>query len=307
MALGISVCHPFLSLAGAFTDIFKAALRKPHCPTLRQDTRTADAVAPGARRAQLRAPRGRPSCLATSSTCFPRETRQLRARRKCCRPWGLWVGGRAGCGVVWRTFEVCPTRMGRRMGRRGEQSEGIRTWLCCFCMFRGVMISNLKPSPTFSSVATRVVPSVGQNMPGGPMGSTKVRRLRSMQAVNCEHVLCGCDRRRGVAVCALLWPSPGSSASLSSAWRADNYPQQRLEPMLRAVPQPASGVWPGHGASYVAAVHIVCTISAASWERKLGLPSESGILFDMTPSAVWLVGSPAGPCILEPGREALTR
>lgn len=92
-------------------DMSQAAPRKPHCPTLRQDTRTADAVALGARRAQLRAPRKRPSCLATSSTYFPKGTRPRRARRKCCRPWGYgWASGFGACG---RTLEDYPRRVGR--------------------------------------------------------------------------------------------------------------------------------------------------------------------------------------------------
>jgi hypothetical protein len=67
-------------------DISQEAPRKPHCPRLRQDTRSAGAAALGARPAQLRAPRRRPSCLAASSTCFPNRTKQPRARRICCRP-----------------------------------------------------------------------------------------------------------------------------------------------------------------------------------------------------------------------------
>lgn len=164
-------------------------------------------------------------------------------------------------------------------------------------MFRGVMISNLKPSPTFSSVATRVVPSVGQNMPVGPMGSTKVRLCKQSSVITpCADVTGGGELRYA--------PSsgpPGSSASPSSAWRADTCPQQRLELMLRAVLQPASGLWPGHGTSYAVPVHIVCTISMA-W-----LPSE-GILFDMTrsrrPSRWW--AHPRAHAFLT-GREALTR
>ncbi|KAK0738911.1 hypothetical protein B0T18DRAFT_254952 [Schizothecium vesticola] len=97
--------------------------QKPHCPTLRQDTRSAGAAALGARRAPLRASRRRPSCLATSSTCFLKGAKQPRVRRICCRPWGYGL-------VVLEERDV--GGLPKTDGKMTRIIYGDWDWLCCF-------------------------------------------------------------------------------------------------------------------------------------------------------------------------------